>query len=297
MHLPEALGGKSVAALAARDFRTWRDGLIRRKLSPATINRINAGFKAEALNLAADDDERIVHRVWERALPSIPDAAVARNVILPEDDVRSIIAAAYAESAAFGLFVEVAAVTGARPSQMWRLEVGDVQGERDDPRLMMPASKKGRGQKKIARRPVPVPADLIARLRHAAGHRPSDAPLLLKPSGEAWAKSDHLRLFTRVVERVGLGDVTLYALRHSNIVEAFAWGRADPCGRGQSRYQRGDDREELLGLYRRPQRRRLAPRLARYRCPGGRQRRQNPLIKYVRCCERADLFAAYWSCM
>lgn len=223
VHLPEALGGKSVAALAARDFRTWRDGLIRRKLSPATINRINAGFKA-ALNLAADDDERIVHRVWERALPSIPDAAVARNVILPEDDVRSIIAAAYAESAAFGLFVEVAAVTGARPSQMWRLEVGDVQGERDDPRLMMPASKKGRGQKKIARRPVPVPADLIARLRHAAGHRPSDAPLLLKPSGEAWAKSDHLRLFTRVVERVGLGDVTLYALRHSNIVRHLLGG-------------------------------------------------------------------------
>jgi integrase len=217
VHLSETLGSKSVARLAARDFRGWRDTLIRKTLSPATINRINAAFKA-ALSLAADEDDRVVNRVWERALPSIPDAAVVRNVVLPESDVRNIIAAAYEESAAFGLFVEVAAVTGARPSQIWRLEVGDVQGERNDPRLVMPASKKGRGQKKILRRPVPIPAALAARLRQAAGNRPTSAPLLLKPSGEAWAKSDHLRLFARVVECAGLSGVTAYALRHSNIV-------------------------------------------------------------------------------
>jgi hypothetical protein len=114
LHLPEVLGSKSVAQLAARDFRTWRDTLIKNKLTPATINRINAVFKA-ALNFAADEDERIVHHVWDRALPNIPGTAVARNVILPEGDVRKIIASAYEESEAFGLFVEVLAITGSRP--------------------------------------------------------------------------------------------------------------------------------------------------------------------------------------
>jgi len=39
--------------------------------------------------------------------------------------------------------VETAAVTGARVSQLARLEVQDVQGDRGDPRVMMPSSRKG----------------------------------------------------------------------------------------------------------------------------------------------------------
>ena len=79
----------------------------------------------------------------------------SRNVILPEDAVLSIISAAYAVSREFGLLVEVAAVTGARISQLARLEVGDLQSDRSDPRLMMPSAYKGRGRKRIERRPVP----------------------------------------------------------------------------------------------------------------------------------------------
>lgn len=104
LHLPEVLAAKSVASLAARDFRAWRDGLIKKKLSPATINRINSALKA-ALNLAAAEDERITGRAWKLALPSIPGATRARNAILPEDDVRNIIEQAYVGNAAFGLFV------------------------------------------------------------------------------------------------------------------------------------------------------------------------------------------------
>jgi len=38
-----------------------------------------------ALNLAADQDERIAsRRAWETGLASIPDAEQSRNVILPE---------------------------------------------------------------------------------------------------------------------------------------------------------------------------------------------------------------------
>jgi hypothetical protein len=39
VHLPETLSGKTVALLAARDFRPWRDALARKRLSPAAINR------------------------------------------------------------------------------------------------------------------------------------------------------------------------------------------------------------------------------------------------------------------
>ena len=84
LHLPENLAGKSVASLAARDFRGWRDGLVKQKLSAATINRIDTALKA-ALNLAAVEDERITGRAWRLALPNIPGAARARNVILPEE--------------------------------------------------------------------------------------------------------------------------------------------------------------------------------------------------------------------
>jgi hypothetical protein len=65
-----------------------------------------------------------------------------------------------------------------------------------------------------------VPAGLIARLRSVTLDRPDNAPLLVKPGGGPWKKSDQSRPFRRVALRAGLDPkvVTLYALRHSNIV-------------------------------------------------------------------------------
>jgi hypothetical protein len=50
--------------------------------------------------------------------------------------------------------------------------------------------------------------------------------LLLKPSGEAWGKSDHSRLFFRSVKRAKLNPkvVTVNALRHSSIVRQLLKG-------------------------------------------------------------------------
>ena len=48
-------------------------------------------------------------------LALIPDASHDRNVILGDGVVRDLIAEAYSDSREFGLFVELAAVTGARP--------------------------------------------------------------------------------------------------------------------------------------------------------------------------------------
>jgi integrase len=228
IHLPVALAAKTVATLAARDFKSWRAALSKADLTPAAINRSNSIFKA-ALNHAAAHDERIGNaRAWEHALASIPDAVESRNVILDEEAIRAIIAGAYQVGAEFGLLVEVAGVTGARVSQLARLEVRDLQAARADPRLMLPSSKKGRGQKKITHRPVPIPPSLAIRLLASAQDRAAYAPLLTKPSGERWKKSDHLRLFRRTVTLAGLDKaeaaITLYALRHSSIVRQLLAG-------------------------------------------------------------------------
>ena len=90
-------------------------------------------------------DERIVNcRAWEEGLASLPDVAEARNVIVAERDILKIVEGACGVGAEFGLLVELAAVTGARPSQLARLEVRDLQGDRTDPRVLMPSSRKGR---------------------------------------------------------------------------------------------------------------------------------------------------------
>jgi hypothetical protein len=67
---------------------------------------------------------------------------------------------------------------------------------------------------------------LAARLQALADDRPAAAPLLLKPSGDAWRKSDHARPFQRVAKAAHQdpAKVTIYALRHSNIVRQLLAG-------------------------------------------------------------------------
>ena len=227
MHLPPRILGKAVAELSRDDLKDWRDGLAK-MLAPATVNRVCNGLKA-ALNLAADGNDRIISRnAWEKGLASIPDAERARNIILPDSEVEKLIRAAYRQSEQFGLLVEVAAVTGSRYSQIAGLTIGDLQDGSGDPRLMMPTSRKGRGQKKVLRRPVPITSALACKLRSAAGTRAATEPLLIKPSGAAWAHSDHARPFARAAKAAsldgsrlapyGVDEVTIYALRHSSIV-------------------------------------------------------------------------------
>ena len=220
-HLSPALLTKPVALLAAKELRRWRDDLIADGMKAATVNRTVRGLKA-ALNLAAaHDPQRITNQsAWAIGLAGLPDAHRARNVILTDEQVHALIAAAYAEDEALGVLVETAAGTGARPSQLARLEVSDLQADRPDPRLMMPSSRKGRGRKRITRRAVPITPSLAARLRQAAQGRAPDERLLLKSDATPWRSetSDHKRPFASAAARAGLPNVTIYALRHSSIV-------------------------------------------------------------------------------
>src|SRR5262249_33101623 len=141
-------------------------------------------------------------------------------------DVRTIVGAAYRQSTEFGLLVELAAMTGARASQLLKLQGEDVQAQfksagKVQPRLMMPVSRKGRGQKAIARRPVPIPAALADRLSGRTGQ------LLRRPDGESWAMTTLPRYFDEFIAGVKLSTkahVTMYALRHTSIVRQLLAG-------------------------------------------------------------------------
>jgi integrase len=224
-HLPPSLASKPVSLLASRELQHWRDAL---EMAPATVNRTTRILKA-ACNLAARHDARITNtNAWKVGLASLRDSHRARNTILTDAQVLALVAAAYADDdPKFGLLVETAATTGARPSQLVKLEVGDLQAERDDPRVMMPLSRKGHAGKRIERKPVPITPALALTLRLAAAGRDASAPLLLRTDGAPWSatSADHRRPFAAAVARAGLKPaVTFYALRHSSIVRQILAG-------------------------------------------------------------------------
>ena len=159
----------------------------------------------------------------------MPGGKNARRAVLPDADVLRIVQTAYALDRAFGVLVEVLAQTGARISQAARLRCGDLQADGPDPRLLMPTSYKGRGQKERQQVPVPIPDSLATLLKELRGDRPDDAPLLIKGDGTRWLeknKSEQWNIFRAVAEHAGFDpdEITTYALRHSSICRSLLKG-------------------------------------------------------------------------
>jgi integrase len=221
-HLPPALAARPVALLTARELAAWRDGLMRGGMKPATAVRLSAAVKA-ALNLAAKRDHAIRNRAaWADGLSGVREDFSSRNIQRLDDaQTRAVIGESYALDRNFGLYVQVGAETGARPSQLSRLVVGDLQNS-GAPRLMMPASRKGRGRK-LPKYPVPISPELAMKLK--SDREPSD-PLLVRADGRRWQdpdRGDYAKMFAKVADRLGL-DVSFYALRHSMIVRSLLAG-------------------------------------------------------------------------
>ena len=229
-HLTPTLAAKPVALLTMNDLRHWRDGLVSKGVTPATINRTRAGLRA-ALELAASLDERITNRnAFRLGLKGLPGGKNPRRMVLPEADVLRIVQAAYEHNRAFGILIEVLAQTGARISQAARLKCGDLQADGSDPRLLVPTSYKGgRGQKEREHVPVPITSSLAVLLNKLRGDRPHDAPLLIKGDGTRWLernKSEQWVIFRTIAERAGFDpdEITTYALRHSSICRSLLKG-------------------------------------------------------------------------
>jgi len=223
IHLPASILTKPVGLLRSTELSRWRDGLIEQGLVRSTVNRIRNCVRA-TLTLAARRDKRITNRhVWEDDLEALPNATQAKNIILSDDVVGKLITTTYEHDRKLGLLAQVIGETAARPSQVARLEVADLDAKAS--RLMMPKSAKGHAHKRAAkmaeREPVPISERLTALLKVEAKGRGPHAPLLTRKNGEPWGyrRNDQYRPdFAKVVTAVGLdASVTMYALRHSAI--------------------------------------------------------------------------------
>jgi len=213
-NIPATMKAKAVSLLTAKELRQWRNGLVKRGVKASTANRVAKSLKA-CLNLAAADDSRISDKAWRTGIKKLPDDEDdVRNVILSDEQVRAVIAACYVDSVEFGRFFEALAGTGARESQLLRLNVGDILDKDDDgnpilPRLNLPSSRKGT-DKKVGRKAIHITPRLALVLKQAAAGR----------TGKIFDPLVHIaRRFREATKHLKLDpDATPYCLRHSNIV-------------------------------------------------------------------------------
>ncbi|OJU52352.1 MAG: hypothetical protein BGO03_11890 [Mesorhizobium sp. 61-13] len=247
--LSHAIAAKQLDALSDEDLIEWRTGLPS-DLATSSVRRIVNDFRA-ALNGVP---VKVLKRLPASYLTTIKlgmksgeaEPAGARDgAALPDTDVRRIIEAAKVidesdqwEGDLFRMVVVLAA-TGARFSQIQRMQVGDVQAEQS--RLMVPTSRKGRGQKRATHTAVRVGNDVMEALRPViAGRRPAE-PLLerwlhrqeksedgkrgvwVRDTRGAWKTSAELtRPWASIIKSAGLpADTVPYSLRHSSIVRGL----------------------------------------------------------------------------
>jgi integrase len=223
--LPDSLAAKSVALLTARELRHWRDSEIERGIKASSADRNARALKA-CLNQAAADDARITNtNAWKTGLKRLPEEETPANRIIPDDVIKRIVIAAREVNEGFGLLCEVGAVTGARPSQIFKLEVGDLRDQNGAASLNMPSSRKGR-RRRVTRTSVPIPSSLAKRLRqHAADRGPSEPLIALNGKRAGRVQNIYVRLWREMAAAIGLdAGVSFYSLRHSSIVRQLIAG-------------------------------------------------------------------------
>jgi integrase len=246
---PATLADKLLEELSKDDLRKWRASLPQ-TLSATAQRRTISDLKAALAAAYAEDDNR-------RLKPTFPDIVkqglkvtgnghddesateVRENQILSEAQRDRLLRAVKdfdAEQEWDGdlyRLVVVLAATGTRFGQVARMRVGDVQ--RKAGRLMVPTSRKGKGQK-IAATPVPVGKDVLEALLPATTGRNSEAPLLERwrhrqVRGNKWerdargpwqAAAELDRPFRAIRKRARLSDeIVAYSLRHTSIVRGL----------------------------------------------------------------------------
>ena len=91
---------------------------------------------------------------------------------------------------------------------------------------MMPSAKKGRKQKRIDRRPVPIPASLACKLSPADPDEVVPSRSCCDRTASHGALPVTVIRSPRPVTRAGLdpAEITIYALRHSSIVRQLLGG-------------------------------------------------------------------------
>ena len=239
---PSPIAEIALHNLTEADLTAWRDALPE-TIKATTRKRLVNDFKA-ALNAAAVGHRKklpasIVATIQHGLkIPVEDDEPIARdNQILADAQVARIVAAAREvdeEGDTYRLVLLLAA-TGARFSQLVRLRVADCQLAAG--RLMLPASRKGKG--KAGSFAVPVGRDVLDALVSVVAGRAPDAPLLerwryrrgagLRWERDArgpWQSNEELNkgAWPAIREKAGLPELIPYAFRHSSIVRGIRAG-------------------------------------------------------------------------
>ena len=244
-HVLEAckdLASRPLCALTQDDLSRWREGL---KMAPASVQRTVNDFKA-ALNAAAKRHKAklpptIRDAIKDGMASCISSPAVARErQVMSDADVRALIAAAWEVDqdddwgGDLARVVLTLAATGGRFSQIVRMTVNDVQPKQR--RLMVPASRKGRGEKPRSHIAVRIGDDVLAALGAVVAGRNGHEPLLLRPrfrqtsawtwekvGREPWRSASALtRPWADILKKAQLpAELVPYALRHSSIVRGL----------------------------------------------------------------------------
>ena len=247
---PAQLASKHLHALKKEDLLKWRNSLPG-SLKATSKQRLVNDLKT-ALNGAYDDDDSnldpsLLSTIKSGLKAKTSHGAVAApqvrdNQILADAQITKLLSAAAeidAEQKWDGdlyRLVVLLAATGARFSQVVRMRVGDVQ--RKEGRLLVPVSRKGRGDKSGSI-PVAVGKDVLNALLPVVTGRPASALLPERwrhkqaPGGIEWKRagrgpwqspSEFARPWQAVRERAEMANVIPYALRHSSIVRGIKAG-------------------------------------------------------------------------
>ena len=245
----------ALPALTDAHFAKWRAGLQRggrsfkpsnQPLSAGTLSRLLNDFRA-ALRAAAAGarlSADVVATITAGCKRPEGASRARPKQLLSDADIRRLVAAAEDEDADFGALVLVLAATGARFDQVARATVADNQP--DARRIMIPLSRKGRGTKAQTHIAVPLPDDVVARLRCFSVGRAGHEPLLMRwhhrqvvseasqgrigtwerVERRAWRHAAELtRAWHRALTAAKLrADLVPYALRHSSVVRALRAG-------------------------------------------------------------------------
>jgi integrase len=220
------LGKLSVGALTAERLRNWRDDIAkvpaRQRTSPggeqnyraarddsdrkrrASANRLWTILRA-ALNFAFHNDKIESDIAWRKVKPfKAVDAARIRYLTVAESK-RLINACPDPE---FRLLVRAALCTGARYSELARLQAQDFNS--DAGTIAIRKSKTGRG------RHIILTDEGVALFRDLTIGRSGNSPILIRADGQLWGESHQLERMAEAVKRAKIVPaVTFHGLRHT----------------------------------------------------------------------------------
>lgn len=235
---------KRLDEVSEEDLRAWRKalpGALKRVTRVRTATNLkaalNAAYRVYRKRLAPDFAESVrLGLSFEDEGPSFEERA-RENQILDDAEVRAIIAAAAEVDLDGDLarLIIVLAATGARFSQVTRMNVGDVQFTQS--RLIVPNSRKGK-RRHESYTAIRVGEDVLAALRPICEGRSGRETLLcrwryVQTAVDVWRRdrrgpwtssSEMTRTWNKVCEKAGVEQVVPYSLRHSSIVRGIKAG-------------------------------------------------------------------------